>query len=185
MLPEGGLKALQNQAKKFLDPALFWSSRTTWTFFGAIFALKKWASPHSKIFENLTIFTRRLEVSANEASFTADQKNWLKIEPQKIGHFFNEKSIVLKAFFKVWKCQGTHQLWFLKLQMPTNSNRKLFLVSTGSSPNNRGLRPYFWGENWKNQLLLSFFNSKPYIFIIKSNSTCFQVSLEVMNIFVS
>ena len=40
MSPEGGLKALQNKAKKFLDLALFWSSRTTWTFFGPIFSLK-------------------------------------------------------------------------------------------------------------------------------------------------
>ena len=57
-------------------------------------------SPHSEIFENLTIFTRRLEVSANEASFTADHKIWLKIELQKIGHFFQRKIHRFEGIFQ-------------------------------------------------------------------------------------
>ena len=150
MLPEGGLKALQNKAKNFRIGPFFDPPGPLELFSELFWTSKKGEPPHSVFFAGSHNCHKRPATEARKARLAGLAQIFLKTESTKIGHFSNEKCIVLRAFFKIWKLHGTHQLWFLKLQMTKKFNFLLLPVSAGSSPQNRGFQPHFLGENWKN-----------------------------------
>ena len=57
-----------------------------------------------------------------------------KLSRQFLGIFFHEKWPIFILFLELWRCQGTQNLWFLKIYMMHNSNYHLFPLLDRKKP---------------------------------------------------
>ena len=88
MSPEGGLKALQNQAKSFWIRPFFDLPGPLELFSELFSASKKGEGPHSDFFTGSHNCHRRPATEARKARSAGLGQIWLKTGSTKIGHFF-------------------------------------------------------------------------------------------------